>query len=419
MSGSNVLVLVSGSIAAAKACEVISQLGQRGHAVRCVATRSARQFVGPATFEGLTGSPALTDLFAPGAALEHIALTRWADLVLVCPATANTLNRLAAGLADDLAGAIFLARDETKPWLVAPAMNPAMWAHPATRGAVERLQTWGLRFLPVGEGRTACGESGEGRLLEPPAIVAAVEAALARPGRRLRVLVTAGGTAEPIDAVRVLTNRSTGATGALLASHLRSRGHEVTLLRARGAVRPAVPGTEQIFETFADLATALSRSLGSGRFDTVVHAAAVSDFGVELLTSAGGAPVDRAAKCDSDAPPLLRLTRHPKLVDTLRARSPTPLRVVAFKLTAGADAVGAAEAIRELFARSGADLVVHNDTAADGSAAGGDFPAEIIRPNGTVAAHCPDRLALAAALALLLEAAAGEPLESPASLART
>ena len=178
MSGSNLLFVFTGSIAGYKACEAVSQLVQRGHAVRVAATGPARRFVGAATLEGLTGRPVLGDLFAPGAAMEHINLTRWAALTIVCPATANTLNRLAAGLADDLPGALFLARDPAKPFLAAPAMNPAMWAHPATVASVQRLREWGVRFLPVGQGRTACGEVGAGRLAEPAAIVAAVEAAL-------------------------------------------------------------------------------------------------------------------------------------------------------------------------------------------------------------------------------------------------
>src|ERR1700689_3067871 len=133
MSGSRIVFIVTGSIAAYKACDAVSRLVQRGPRVRAVATGAALRFVGTATLEGLTGEPVLTDLFQPGAALEHINLTRWADLVVVCPATAHTLNRFAAGLADDLAGALFLAHDRTKPFLVAPAMNPAMWSHPATQ----------------------------------------------------------------------------------------------------------------------------------------------------------------------------------------------------------------------------------------------------------------------------------------------
>ena len=314
----------------------------------------------------------------------------------MCPATANTLNRLAAGLADDLPGALFLAQDRRKPWLVAPAMNPAMWSHPATVAAVEKLQSWGVRLVPVGEGRTACGETGEGRLAEPDAIVAAVEAALARPARRLRVLVTAGGTAEPVDAVRVLTNTSTGATGAGIATQLGRAGHDVVLLRAQNAVPADGPGREETFVTFAELAAALDRLLGTERFDAVIHAAAVSDYAVESVPGRAG----RGAKLASGGAPLLQLRPNPRLVDRLRERSAAPLTVVAFKLTHGADAAQVAAAVRELFAHSGADYVVHNDLGARRS--DGTFPADILRPDGTVAAHCPDRVALAAELGRLL-----------------
>lgn len=396
MSASNLLVILTGSIAAAKACDVISRLVQRGHRVRCVATESALRFVGPATLEGLTGAVPLTEMFAPGAALEHIELTRWADAVLVCPATANTINRLAAGLADDLPGALFLAHDRRKPWLIAPAMNPAMWAHPATEAAVEKLMGWGVTFVPVGQGRTACGEVGEGRLAEPPAIVAAVEGAVARPERRLRVLITSGGTAEPVDGVRVLTNTSTGATGALLAEHFVRCGHVVTLLRARCAERPEVACREETFFTFADLDAALTRLLAAEPFDAVIHAAAVSDYGVEFVDATGRAQPAGAGKLDTDAPPLLRLRPHPKLLDTLRERAVAPLRVVAFKLTCGAQASEASTAVRTIFARSHADAVVHNDLTARG-AAEGDFPASLHLPGGVVRA-CATRSELAVAL---------------------
>lgn len=395
MSAANILFVLTGSIAGIKACEAVSQLVQKGHRVRTVATAAALRFIGPATLEGLTGSPVLTDMFAPGAALEHINLTRWADLVIVCPATANTLNRFAAGLADDLVGALFLAHDRKKPWLVAPAMNPAMWAHPATVAAVEKLRGWGVRFLPVGEGRTACGEVGEGRLAEPAVIVAAVEAALARPARRLRVLVTSGGTAEPIDGVRVLTNTSTGRTGAGLAAHLARCGHEVVLLRALTAVPASAGVREELFSTFAELDAALIRLLGGEEFDAVIHAAAVSDFAVEAVVTDAGARLPGGAKLESAAGPLrLRLRAQPKLVDTLRARSRNPrLVVVAFKLTA--DAGSSAAAAESLLARSGADFVVHNDLAARG--AGDDFPATIHSRTG-IPVPCATRSKLAARL---------------------
>lgn len=174
---SNLLFILSGSIACYKACAAISDLVQRGHQVRCVATEAALKFVGVATLEGLTREEVGTDLYAEGAALEHISLARWAEVVVLCPATANTLNRTAAGLGDDLAGSLLLAHDWTKPLLIFPAMNPAMWSHPATVASVQRLQTWGARFVESGIGRTACGEVGEGRLAEPDEIVAAIEQA--------------------------------------------------------------------------------------------------------------------------------------------------------------------------------------------------------------------------------------------------
>ena len=412
MSGANILCILTGSIAAYKACDVISQLVQRGHRVRAVATESALKFVGPATLEGLTGQTVLSDMFSPGAALEHIQLTRWADLVVVCPATAHTINRFAAGLADDLPGALFLAHDRTKPWLMAPAMNPAMWAHPATVAAVARLQEWGVAFVPVGVGRTACGELGEGRLAEPAAIVAAVEAAVCRPARRWRVLVTAGGTTEPIDGIRVLTNTSTGATGAGIAAHLRRAGHEVVFLHGRAAVRPTVPGLEEEFGSFAELDAALGRWLGGTAFDAVIHAAAVSDFGVEAIEVDGRRLEPEETKLDSNSSPVLRLKPYPKLLDGLRSRSANPrLVVVAFKLTRGAAAEETRRAVGELFQRAQPDFVVHNDLAA--RAAGGPFPADIIQPDGTIAAHCPDRGDLGPTLAALLARAVPPPSGLP------
>ena len=408
MSGSNLLFVFTGSVAGYKACEAVSRLVQRGHRVRCVATAAALKFIGPATLEALTGSPVFSDLFEPGRALDHIGLTRWAEAVVVCPATANTLNRLAAGLADDLPGALFLAhsagQQNAKPWLVAPAMNPAMWAHPATVAAVEKLRSWGVKFVPVGEGRTACGETGEGRLAEPDAIVAAIEAALARPARKLCVLVTAGGTAEPIDGVRVLTNTSTGATGAAIADRLARAGHEVVLLRAHQAARATGPCREETFGTFVDFAAALERLLGSDRFDTVIHAAAVSDYGVDSMMVAGGVvPAGGSGKIKSGGAPLLRLRPQPKLVDGLRRLSGRPLTLVAFKLTHGADRAQADTAVKKLFAHSGADFVVYNDLSA--RRPDETFPADILRPDGSAVAHCPDRTALATELTHLLETA--------------
>jgi phosphopantothenoylcysteine decarboxylase/phosphopantothenate--cysteine ligase len=403
MSGSNIAFVITGSVAAYKACDAVSRLVQLGHRVRAVATESALRFVGVATLEGLTGEKVLTDMFEPGAALEHIQITRWADAVVVCPATANTINRFAAGLADDLAGALFLAHDRSKPLLVAPAMNPEMWRHPATQESVSKLGRWGVRFIPVGSGRTACGEVGDGRLAEPADIVAAIEASLARPARRLRVLVTSGGTAEPIDGVRVISNSSTGRTGAGIAAHLSRRGHDVVLLRARESA-PAPSGCrDETFVSFADLDSALGRILRSEHFDAIIHAAAVSDFGVEEVLVDGRARTPSSGKLASDLAPVIRLRPNPKLVDGLRARSLNrAVRVAAFKLTRGEDREGALHAVRSLLDHSGADLVVHNDLA---ERKGADaFPSTVHFADGTAPEPCATRSDLAAALERILTA---------------
>ena len=411
---SNIAFIVTGSIAGYKACEVISRLVQRGHRVRVIATESARRFVGEATWEGLTGQTVLTDLWARGAALEHIELTRWADVLVVCPATANTLNRFAAGLADDLAGAVFLAHDRAKPCLVAPAMNPAMWSHPATVASVARLREWGVKFVPVGEGRTACGEFGEGRLAEPAAIVSAIESLLAQPRRRLRVLVTSGGTSEPIDGVRRLANRSTGRTGAAIATHFSHRGHDVFFLRAAESAGAEAPCREETFFSFSDLDASLLRLLAAESFDVVIHAAAVGDFSLDEVTVNGVSQPVGQSKLDSESAPILRLRKNPKLVDSLRARSRNrAIAVVAFKLTHGATRSEKATAVAALFEHSRADLVVHNDLAELDAL--GIFPAEIYRAGGEPAVRCDTRAEIGPALERLLcaETSAEEILSTP------
>ena len=179
MSQRNILFLLSGSIACYKACAAISRLAQAGVNVQTVATPAALRFVGAATLEGLSGRPVFTDLFEQGRALDHIELARAADLALVCPATANTINRLAHGLADDPIGALFLAWEmKQKPWWVAPAMNGYMWDHPATEASLTKLRDWGVRVLDPVDGAHACGEIGPGRLMEADQIVTEVLATL-------------------------------------------------------------------------------------------------------------------------------------------------------------------------------------------------------------------------------------------------
>ncbi len=175
---SNILFQLTGSIACYKACNVVSRLVQEGHDVKTVCSQNALKFIGKSTLEGLTRRAVYTDTFEDRSALEHINLTKWMDLAIVCPATANIINKFAAGIADDYISTIFLACGFNKPYLIAPAMNASMWAHPATKRSVKTLQGWGVKLLGPARGYQACGDTGEGRLLEPEAICKEIEKAL-------------------------------------------------------------------------------------------------------------------------------------------------------------------------------------------------------------------------------------------------
>ncbi len=366
-----VLFQLSGSIAAYKACHVVSRLVQAGCTVQTVATAAALQFVGPATLEGLTGRPVATDTFASGSLMDHIHLVRRADLVVLCPATANSINRLAAGIADDLIGTMFLAHDFRVPYVVVPAMNAAMYDHPATRLAIDRLRGWGVEFIDPSAGSLACGEIGPGRLAEPDDILADLlgrlrvsTPAAATPGRG-RVLITSGGTKVPIDDVRSITNTSTGATGGALATHFAGAGYDVTLLHAADAIVPDVTGgsmTLRSFSTFEDLANALDELLTDGSFDAIIHLAAVSDYDLDHLV-VDGRPVtlDTGGKVDTGEVMEIHLKRNPKLLAQLKDLAGGNPIVVGFKLTSGATPEQGTEAVRAV--AGGTDLVVHNDVS--------------------------------------------------------
>ncbi|MCX5792986.1 MAG: flavoprotein [Elusimicrobia bacterium] len=177
-SKKNILFQLTGSIACYKACNVISKLVQEGHDVKTVCSANALKFIGKSTLEGLTHNAVYTDTFEDRSALEHIALTKWLDLAIICPATANIMNKLAAGIGDDYISTVFLAFDFAKPYLIAPAMNQNMWAHPATKRSVGVLEGWGVKVLGTGLGYQACGDIGTGRLLEPEAIYKEIKKSL-------------------------------------------------------------------------------------------------------------------------------------------------------------------------------------------------------------------------------------------------
>lgn len=372
-----VLVLMSGSIAAFKVVQVVSRLVQAPTSaeVEVVMTPAARAFIGEASLEGLTGRRVRTETFAPGDHMDHIRLVRWADVVLAAPCTANTLNKLALGIGDDLVGTLFLAHDFTKPWLIAPAMNSRMYRHPATRESLRRLRDMGCTVVEPGDGALACGEVGPGRLAEPELLLEAVLQAVRRrpatardagtrasawaPARRpLKILVTAGGTRMPLDAVRSIVNGSTGRTGAAIAADLAALGHEVTLLAAEGAQAAEDVARLERFDDFDSFGRKLQESLAGSRYDALVQAAAVSDW--RPLPGADGAV---AGKIGTGTGPLtLRFEPTPKLVGLARGWSANPeLRIIAFKLTVGADAATRRAKAAQVLAHDGVMAVVAND----------------------------------------------------------
>jgi len=198
MSNYKILFKITGSIAAYKSAYLISKLVQNGFEVKVVATDYALKFIGKATLEGLTGNKVFTDSFEEGEMMSHINLNKWADLTIICPATANTINKLAVGIADNLLTSLFLAHDRTKPYLIAPAMNTLMYEHPATQASLKKLKEWGAQILPTSEGYLACGDTGKGKLLEPDVIYEYILSALKKnethEKRKLKILITSGGT---------------------------------------------------------------------------------------------------------------------------------------------------------------------------------------------------------------------------------
>ncbi|HET7453728.1 MAG TPA: bifunctional phosphopantothenoylcysteine decarboxylase/phosphopantothenate--cysteine ligase CoaBC, partial [Thermoanaerobaculia bacterium] len=264
---------VTGSIAAYKAAEVVRRLRERGDEVRVVFSRSAEKFVAPLTFSSLSGNSVLADMFAPSSAVEHVALAGWAEMLIVAPASADAIAKLAHGIADDPLTTYALAH--SGPILLAPAMETAMWEHPAVAGNVRVLRDRGVRFVGPAAGPLASGRSGTGRMAEPEEIVEAAMLRAVADLAGIRVLVTAGPTREPIDTIRFVSNRSSGKMGHALAERARARGAEVVLLT--GTDRPAPPGVVTArFETAADLKRELDARFAA--CDVLVMAAAVADF---------------------------------------------------------------------------------------------------------------------------------------------
>lgn len=367
MLKSKILFQMTGSIACFKACQIVSKLVQNGYDVQVVMTESALKFVGAATIEGLTGKTPVSDLFQSGNVMDHIHLIRWADLVIVAPASANYINKVSNGLGDDLASTLFLAHDFKKPFLVAPAMNTAMYLHPVTQSSLAKLKGLGIQILETASGVLACGEVGWGRLLEPDLIVKEIQNCINSsesnsnaqdriPGPMIskkKVLITSGGTQEDIDAVRVLTNKSTGTTGAFLADHFQQMGFDVTYLHSESAALPKTDCHLFSFRTFQDLENRMKTLLNSETFAFVLHLAAVSDFAVKNSTH---------GKLSSDQDLILELKKNPKLVNHIKLWSINPdVKLVAFKMTATKNQIEIKNKVNQLFESSHADFVIHND----------------------------------------------------------
>jgi phosphopantothenoylcysteine decarboxylase/phosphopantothenate--cysteine ligase len=348
-----ILLIVGGGIAAYKAAELIRLLKARGHAVRCVMTEAAHHFVTPMTLAALSEDKVYTTLWdlKDEAEMGHIQLSREADLIVVAPATADLMARMAGGLANDLATTLLLATD--KPVLVAPAMNVRMWGHAATVRNVAQLRADGVTVMQPDEGAMACGEYGPGRLPEPPAIVAAIEAMLTPvPPRRLagrHVLVTAGPTHEPIDPVRYIANRSSGKQGFAIAAALAKLGARVTLV-AGPVTLPTPADVDRIdVETAYDMSDAVARALP---IDAAVMVAAVADWHVDA--------VPQKIKKGDEAP-TLTLTENPDILATL-ARSPDRPRLLVGFAAETETVIEHAIAKR---IRKGADWIVANDVSGD------------------------------------------------------
>ena len=355
---------VSGGIAAYKACDLVSRLKKRGAQVRVVLTKHACEFVPPLTFETLSGNPAYTDAFDRKFEIEHVALAKWADAMVVAPATANALAKMAAGIADDLLTTTLLA--VTAPVVAAPAMNAAMWRHPATRANAALLRSRGVRFVGPASGHLACGDDDVGRMSEPEAIVEALEALFAEGGRSgaardlsgRRILVTAGPTVERIDPVRFITNRSTGKMGYAIAAAAARRGAEVVLVS--GPVSLQCPdGVERVsVESSRELCDAV---LGrAGDCDAVIQAAAPADFTPATFSET------KIKKTGEGMALELRPTTD--IAAALGARKRPGQVLVAF----AAETNDLIDNARGKLARKNADLVVANDVTRPGAGFGAD-----------------------------------------------
>jgi len=354
-----ILLIVGGGIAAYKALELVRLLKKAGAEVRSVLTEGGAAFVTPLSLAALTGHPARMGLFLPDdeTTMGHIELSRWADLIVVAPATAGLIAKAANGMADDLASTTLLATD--KQVLLAPAMNVRMWLHPAVQTNIERLKGFpglhGVAVVGPDDGEMACGEFGAGRMAEPAAILDAVAGLLAglagRPLQGRKAVVTAGPTFEPIDPVRGLTNRSSGKQGYAIAAALAERGAEVTLVSGPTGLATPVGVTRVEVETALQMQAATQGALPA---DIAVLSAAVADWRVDTI--AGG-----KIKKAPGGPPALALIENPDILAGIAKAGPNRPRLVIGFAAETADLEANAQI---KLSRKGCDWIVGNDVSA-------------------------------------------------------
>lgn len=359
LSGKRILLIIGGGIAAFKSLDLIRRLRERGADVTPVLTRAGTEFVTPLSVAALSGSKVYTDLFdlTDEAEMGHIQLSRSADLIVVAPATADLMAKMAQGLANDLASTLLLATDTSV--LLAPAMNVRMWQHPATQRNIATLKGDGVTFIGPNDGDMACGEFGPGRMSEPLEIVAAVEAKLANgPLKGKRVLITSGPTHEPIDPVRYIANRSSGAQGTALANALSALGADVVFVTGPADVAPP-EGVEVIaVQTAQQMLEAVQTALPA---DVAIFAAAVADWRVEGAS-------DRKLKKSKDGLPTLSFAENPDiLAHVAQLTTGRPPLVIGFAAETN-DVKANATAKRK---RKGCDWIVANDVSPETGIMGG------------------------------------------------
>ena len=378
LTGKRILLIVSGGIAAYKTPDLARRLRERGVRTRCLLTAGGSQFVTPLALSAVSEDKVYQELFSltDEAEMGHIQLSRDADLLVVAPATANLLAKMAAGIADDLATTALLATD--KPILAAPAMNVRMWLHPATQANLATLKGRGLHLVGPNEGDMACREYGPGRMAEPLEIVAAIEAFFAAAGRAAeapllagrRAIVTSGPTHEPIDPVRYIANRSSGKQGHAIAAALGRLGADTTLVTGPTG-EPHPPGVRVVpIESAREMLAACLAALPA---DIAICAAAVADWRV---AEAAGQKI----KKDGSGPPVLTLAENPDILATLSgAGERRPTLVIGF----AAETEKVVEHAQAKRARKGCDWILANDvSAAAGTFGGMDNTVHLIRDDG-------------------------------------